>query len=224
MTSQLRHVDIIIIRVRHVGQVVWYSGRVSPSGRRWRVWRMARVCVRGQPPRRRVTAHATVFDVQFRHGFHQWLRLFLLYIVVWSKHNLDNFYFWAKIKHHFKPYALIPIVGDSDSPCADRWCSDSYSKEAKHTETQYLTWFGKTAYIHGRESILFRDREMIQYKYMEEEDHFTQTQLPTLTHCCTCSCCNGSNVAAIAALSFSLLSLHSYNPLHILLSKNMPLL
>ena len=139
-------------------------------------------------------------------------------------HNLDNFYFWAKIKHHFKPYALIPIVGDSDSPCADQWCSDSYSKEAKHTKTQYLTWFGKTAYNHGRESILFRDRERIQYKYMEEEDHFTQTQLPTLTHCCTCSCCNGSNAAAIAALSFSLLSLHSYNPLHILLSKNMPLL
>jgi len=24
--------------------------------------------------------------------------------------------FLGKIKHHFKPYALIPIVGDSDSP------------------------------------------------------------------------------------------------------------
>jgi len=56
-----------------------------------------------------------------------------------------------------KPYALIPIVGDSSSPCTDWWCSDSCSKEAKHTETQDLTWFGKTAYIHGRESILFRD-------------------------------------------------------------------
>jgi hypothetical protein len=53
-----------------------------------------------------------------------------------------------------KPYALIPIVGDSGSPCADWWYTDSCSKEAKHTETQYLTWFGKTAYIHGRESIL----------------------------------------------------------------------
>jgi hypothetical protein len=30
------------------------------------------------------------------------------------------------------------------------------------TLTQYFTWFGKTAYIHGRESILFRDRERIQ--------------------------------------------------------------
>jgi len=25
-----------------------------------------------------------------------------------------------------------------------------------------LTWFGKIAYIHGRESILFRDRDRIQ--------------------------------------------------------------
>ena len=57
---------------------------------------------------------------------------------------------------------------------------DFCSKEAKHTETQYLTWFGKTAYIHGRESILFRDRERITTQYMEEEDHFTQTQLPAL--------------------------------------------
>jgi hypothetical protein len=52
--------------------------------------------------------------------------------------------------------------------------------EAKHTETQYLTWFGKTAYIHRRESILFRDRERITTQYMDEEDHFTQTQLTAL--------------------------------------------
>jgi len=93
-------------------------------------------------------------DVRFRCRFHQWLRLFLLYTVVWSKHNFDNFHFWAKIKHHFKPNALIPIVGDSVSPCADRWCTDSCLMEVKHTETQYLMWFGKTAYIYGRESIL----------------------------------------------------------------------
>jgi len=63
--------------------------------------------------------------------------------------------------------------------------------------TQYLTWFGKTAYIHGRESILFRDRERIITQYMEEEDHFTLTQLlALLLHlqllqwhqgCCHCS-------------------------------------
>ena len=32
MMSLLRHDDVIIIRVSHVGRVNWYSGRVSPSG------------------------------------------------------------------------------------------------------------------------------------------------------------------------------------------------
>jgi hypothetical protein len=49
---------------------------------------------------------------------------------------------------------------------------DHYSKEAKHTGTQYLTWFGKTAYIHGRVYIIEIYRERIT-TYMEEEDHFT---------------------------------------------------
>jgi len=92
--------------------------------------------------------------------------------------------------------------------------------EGKHTETQYLTWFGKTAYIHGRESILFRDRERITTQYMEEEDHFTQTQLPALLlhlqllqwqqGCCHCS------------PSLSLYSLHIITTLHILLSLSVP--
>jgi len=69
------------------------SGRVSPSGRRRRVWCVARVCARGQPPRRSVTARAAVSNIRFRRGFYQWLRLFLLYTVVWSKHNFDNFNF-----------------------------------------------------------------------------------------------------------------------------------
>jgi len=55
------------------------------------------------------------------------------------------------------------LLGIPAPPCADRWCTDNCSKETKHTRTQYLTWFGKTAYIHGKESILFRDREGLQY-------------------------------------------------------------
>jgi len=113
LASWLCHDDVILIRVWHVGQVVWYSGWVSLSGWRSRVWRVAPVCARGQSPRRRVTAREDCSDVRFWRGFHQWLRLFLLYTVVWSKHNFDNFHFWAKIKHYFKPSALIPIVGDS---------------------------------------------------------------------------------------------------------------
>jgi len=73
------------------------------------------------------------------------------------------------------------LLGIPTSPCADRWCTDSCLKETKLTETPYLTWFGKTVYIHGRESILFRDRKRITTQYMEEEeDHFTQTQLSAL--------------------------------------------
>ena len=67
---------------------------------------------RGQTPCRRVMERAAMSDVRFWRRFHQWLCLFLLYTVVWSKHNFDNFHFLAKIKHHFKPSALIPIVGE----------------------------------------------------------------------------------------------------------------
>jgi hypothetical protein len=139
------HAYVILIQVWHMGRVNWYSGRVSPSGRRWLMWSVVRVCARGQPPRRSVMARAAVFDFWFCCGFQQWLRFFLFYTVVWSKHNFDNFYFWAKIKHHFKPNALIPIVRNSD-----RWCYDICPFEVKHTETQYLMWFSKITYIHGR--------------------------------------------------------------------------
>jgi len=131
LTSWLHHADVILgmpalhddviimscwrhlVQVSHMGRVNWYSGRVSPSRRRRRVWRVARVCERGQQPRRSVTAREDVSDVWFWHRFHQLVRLFLLYIVVWSKHNFDNFYFWAKIKHHFKPGAepvIFPVL------------------------------------------------------------------------------------------------------------------
>jgi len=71
------------------------------------------------------------------------------------------------------------LLGISAPLCADRLCSDSCSLEAKYTGTQYLTWFGKSPTSTGEVHII-RDREKIQYKYMEEEDHFTQTQLPAL--------------------------------------------
>jgi hypothetical protein len=103
-------------------------------------------------------AREDVSDIRFRRCFYQWLRLFLLYIVVWSKHNFDNFYFWAKIKHHFKPSALYQLLGIPTPSCADRWCTDSCLKEAKHTETQYLTWFDKFPTSTGEVNII-RDIE-----------------------------------------------------------------
>jgi len=75
-----------------------------------------------------------------------------------------------------------------------------------------LTWFGKTAYIHGRESILLEIRERIQNKYMEEEDHFTLTLLPTLIVALAAA----AMAAALLPLqlsTFSLYSSHSHTSL-----------
>jgi len=127
LASWLRHDDVILIRVWHVGRVVWYSGRVSSSGWRRRVWRVARVCVRGQSPRRRMTAREDVSDVRFRRGFQQWLRLFFLYTVVWSKHNFDNFHFWAKSNTPLNHVLWYQLLGNPAPPCADRWCTDTCS-------------------------------------------------------------------------------------------------
>lgn len=85
-----RHDYIILTWVRHVGRVFWYLGRVSPFGQRRRV---ASRDAHGQPPRRRVMARASMFEIRFSHCFHQCARLFLLYMVVQSKHNFNNFYF-----------------------------------------------------------------------------------------------------------------------------------
>jgi hypothetical protein len=72
-------------------------GSGQPIRRRRRVARVGPICALGQTPCRRVTA---IYDVRFWCCFHWCDRLFLLFIVVWSKHNFDNFHFWAKIKHH----------------------------------------------------------------------------------------------------------------------------
>ena len=82
-------------------------------------------------------------------------------------------------------------------------------KRRDSTLAHNLTWFGKSAYIHGTVYIIEIYRERITI-YMEEEDHFTLST-PSY-YCCTCSCCNGSKAAAIAALHFLSCSLH-FSPL-----------
>jgi len=186
LMSLLRHADVIIIRVSHVGRVNWYSGRVSPSGRRRRV---GRVCARGQTPCRRVMESAAMSDVRFWRRFHQWLRLGLLYTVVWSKHNFDNFHFLAKIKHPFKPCALIPIVG---------------------------------VHPRERESILLEIRERIQNKDMEEEDHFTQTLLPTLI-AALAAAAMAARLLPLQPFTFSLHSSHSHPSLYHCALSRMPI-
>jgi len=46
--------------------------------------------------------------------------------------------------------ALIPIVGKI--PIGDELIFAH--RRGKYIETQYFTWFGKTAYIHGRDNII----------------------------------------------------------------------
>ena len=71
----------------------------------------------------------------------------------------------------FRDHNEIPrgeeIVGDSD-----RGCTDICSQRRNSTLAHNLTWFGKSAYIHGRVYIIEIYRERITI-YMEEEDHFT---------------------------------------------------
>jgi hypothetical protein len=181
MTSQLHHADVIIAmptvqdditiascwrhpypsQPRGSGRLVFRSGQPIWA-KKTRATRGALLCAWPDT----LPARDGDFDIRFRHRFHQWLRLFLLYTVVWLKHNFDNFHFWAKIKHHFKLCALVPIVGNSD-----RWCTDNCLLEATHTNTIFNV-VRKIIYIHGKVNII-RDRERIQNKYMEEEDHFT---------------------------------------------------
>ena len=75
------------------------------------------------------------------------------------------------------------------------------------TLTQYFTWFGKTAYIHKRESILFRDRE--RYK-INTWRRITFTQLPPQPHCCQWQqgCCPWQQLLFLSS------SLHVSHTLH----------
>ena len=76
---------------RGSGHLVFGSGQPIWA-KKTRVTRGTRLCAWAVTS----PARADVSGVRFRRGFQQWLRLFLLYTVVWSKHNFDNFHFWAK--------------------------------------------------------------------------------------------------------------------------------
>jgi hypothetical protein len=84
------------------------------------------------------------FDTIFTSGFVSFSS------TQWYGQNtiLTTFIFEQKIKHHFKPSALIPIVGNSN-----RWCSDICPLEAKHTDTIF-NMVRQTAYIHGRSHLI----------------------------------------------------------------------
>ena len=147
LTSSLHQADIILCMILFI-MVLFIVGQVNPSGWRRCVARVGHVCARGQTPCRRVMESAAMSNVRFWRRFHQWLRLALLYMMVWSKHHFDNFHFWAKNQTPLKPSALIPIVGN---PTGDVLI---FAHRRGSLLTQYLMWFGKTAYIHGRDNII----------------------------------------------------------------------
>ena len=67
--------------------------------------------------------------------------------------------------------------------------------EGKHTDTIFNV-VRKIAYIHGRESILFRDRERIQHM---KEDHIHSTPI---SHCCIGQQLHKAARLLVAALLF----------------------
>ena len=106
--------------------------RVNPIqlqefGRRRCVECVWRVGARGQCCRRSVLARAGMQDVGSSQGFHQWIRLVVLYTMVWLQTRLDNFDFWVWIKHlfFFQEQALIPVV-----------------RIFQKSNTHKFTWFG----------------------------------------------------------------------------------
>jgi hypothetical protein len=112
--------------------------------------------------------------------------------------------------------AYIDGVGYSD-----RWCSDICSLEAKHTDT--IFYVVRQNRLHPREMFILLEIE----KGLQQIHGGGGSHPLYSTHCslwCSCSCCNSSKAAAIAAHSFSLfsrsLTLHtlslSLNPLTLL--------
>jgi len=79
-------------------------------------------------------------------------------------------------------------------------------------------WFGKLPTSTG-EAHIIRDIEMIQYKYMEEEDHIHSTQLPSLI-VALAAAAMVARLLPLLPYSLSLFSLpHTHTLFLILLSK-----
>jgi len=66
---------------------------------------------------------------------------------------------------------------------------------------------------------IIRDREMIQYKYMEEEDYFTQTLLPALIDALAAAAMAAGLLPLQLSLSFYSLT-HTHRSLSLILLSN----
>jgi hypothetical protein len=149
LMSQLHHANVIFIWVSHVGQVVWYSGWVSPSGRR-----------------RCVASHEAYVGAC---GHVQRL-IFALFSPVclstrWYGQNtiLTTFIFEQKSNttlNHMLWYQLLGIMTGDVLIIAHLRLS---------TLTQYLIWFGKPPTSTGEVICLYRERT--RFTTIEEDDH-----------------------------------------------------
>ena len=95
------------------------------------------------------------------------------------------------------------MLGIPAPPCAERWCTDSCPLEAKHTGTQYLTWFGKSPTSTGEVNII-RDR---QRKELQHTWRRRITSLKLYSHCSHTLLHKAAGLlplAAIATLSWCL--------------------
>ena len=96
-------------------------------------------------------------------------------------------------------YQLLGIL----LPLRNGGVHDHCSKEAKHTSTQYITWFGKLHTSTGEIDII-RDRERIQHT---EEDHIHSTPI---SHCYIGQQLHKAAGLLVAALLFSFSLLLSF--------------
>jgi len=91
-----------------------------------------------------------------------------------------------------------------------RWCTDSCSKEAKHTETQYLTWFSKLPTSTGEVNIIRDIEKGLQHTWRRR---ITSLKLYSQL----------SHTAAHGNPSFSLVLFTFSQPSLILLSLSVPI-
>ena len=110
----------------------------------------------------------SVFDAVFTSGFvssssTQW----------YGQNTILTTFIFEQKQTPLKPYALIPIVGRNPATGDVLIIAQ---RRGRHTETQYLTWFGKTAYIHGRELFHYRQRKDYIHTWRR-----INTPLPSLT-------------------------------------------
>jgi hypothetical protein len=107
LASRLRHADVILIRVWHVGRLIRVKKTCVTCGVRLCAWAVS-------SPMRDSACGGFQRPISMRFSIVASSRPPLHSGMV--KTQFWQFLFLSKIKHPFKPCALIPIVGDSVSP------------------------------------------------------------------------------------------------------------